>query len=172
MGHLRGVPTGDASKEPICDLHFHHASNISRCISGCAYYWPLAAVLYLARGSSSSRDRGEFEDQGEELQGEGQGGQKGQEDQGDHLEGPLVVLRKCNVGVLGQLGLLTSLRGGRVRVSDLGRGRGDTRCSQTQLRWIVSSHSSQAERLRGVESLRIQSFKGFWKSRKILGLDF
>ena len=26
--------------------------------------------------------------------------------------------------------------------------------------------------MKGVESLRIQSFKGFWKSQKILGLDF
>ena len=26
--------------------------------------------------------------------------------------------------------------------------------------------------MKGVESLRIQSFKGFWKSRKIPGLDF
>ena len=102
-----------------------------------AYYWPLAAVLYLARGSSSSRDRGdkgELEDQAEELQGEGQGGQEDQEGQGDHLEELSVVLWRCNVGVLGQLGLLTSLRGGRVRVSDLGRGRGGTRSSQTQLR--------------------------------------
>ena len=100
-------------------------------------------MLYLARGSSSSsRDRGRLEDQAEELQEEGQGGQKGQEGQGVHLEELSVVLRRCNVGVLGQLGLLTSLRGDRVRVSDLGRGRGGTRSSQTQLRWVVSSHSS------------------------------